>query len=231
MPLLRFADWDPNKRYDKNNPVCIHYNFRWKVSQRENVRARHVFSDTDYDIVLAPSDHREIELETRLEDLLQDKDKFPGDAYMCDETIIEISIERSRQRGLSKRYKKQDVDWDVLDEHIEGLGDLFKRGRKVNLSMELVYKEVLTAATTVKGKAKGKSASETQKLQRLAEAGLWSRLYEHLRCRAKHCKHGPHCLIDKQGNHIKILPAQLEEIIIYIKANNERRRNRGRCRC
>jgi hypothetical protein len=89
------------------------------------------------------------------------------------------------------------VDWDIFDNHLEGLSDLFRRGRKIILNVEFVYKEELTAAITGKGKAKGKSAYETQKLQRIAEAGLWSRLYEHLRCRAKHCKHGPHCLIDK----------------------------------
>ena len=33
----------------------IHYDFWWKISQREKVRARHVYSDTDPDLVLAPS--------------------------------------------------------------------------------------------------------------------------------------------------------------------------------
>src|SRR5277367_770599 len=47
LPLLRLSGWKSDKQYDKNNPVCIHYDFRWKVSQRENIRARHVCSDTD----------------------------------------------------------------------------------------------------------------------------------------------------------------------------------------
>jgi hypothetical protein len=56
LPLLRLSGWKSDKQYDKNNPVCIHYDFRWKISQRENIRARHVCSDTDPDLVLAPSD-------------------------------------------------------------------------------------------------------------------------------------------------------------------------------
>jgi hypothetical protein len=56
LPLLRLSGWKSDKHYDKNNPVCIHYDFRWKISQRENIRARHVCSDTGPDLVLAPSD-------------------------------------------------------------------------------------------------------------------------------------------------------------------------------
>ena len=55
LPLLRLSGWESDKQYDKNNPVCIHYDFRWKISQRENIRARHVYSDTDPDLVLARS--------------------------------------------------------------------------------------------------------------------------------------------------------------------------------
>ncbi|KAI9765131.1 MAG: hypothetical protein M1840_007838 [Geoglossum simile] len=174
--------------------------------------------DTDSDLVLAPSDFWKVDFQARLESLLQDEDKFPGDTYTCEETIIEISVQRSRQRGLSKRYKKLEINWQIIDEHLEGLGDLFSKGRKISFSIEFVYKEVTGDSTTAKGKKK-KSATEAQKLQRTADAGLWSRLYELHRCRAKHCKQGPHCLPDERGNHRRLLPAQLEEIVSHIKAN------------
>jgi hypothetical protein len=32
LPLLRLSGWEVDKQYDKNNPVCIHYDFRWKIS-------------------------------------------------------------------------------------------------------------------------------------------------------------------------------------------------------
>jgi hypothetical protein len=32
LPLLRLSGWEANKQYDKNNPVCIHYDYRWKIS-------------------------------------------------------------------------------------------------------------------------------------------------------------------------------------------------------
>jgi hypothetical protein len=30
--LLRLSGWEADKQYDKNNPVCIYYGFRWKIS-------------------------------------------------------------------------------------------------------------------------------------------------------------------------------------------------------
>jgi hypothetical protein len=110
LPLLRLSGWKVDKQYDKNNPICIHYDFRWKISHRENIRARHVCSDTDPDLVLALSDFWKVNFQARLESLLHDEDKFPRDIYTCEETIIEISIKQSRQRGLTKRYKKLEID-------------------------------------------------------------------------------------------------------------------------
>ncbi|KAF8848067.1 hypothetical protein BDZ45DRAFT_555830, partial [Acephala macrosclerotiorum] len=151
--------------------------------------------------------------------LLKDDDKFPGDSYTCEETIIEISIERSRQRGLTKRYKKLEIDWQLVDEHLENLGGLFSKGRKITFDMEFVYKEVICESITVKGKKKKKSATDAQKLQRAADAGLWTRVYERYRCRGKHCKQGPHCWPDERGDHYKLLPGQLEDIVCHIKGN------------
>ncbi|WYZ38365.1 hypothetical protein EsH8_III_000279 [Colletotrichum jinshuiense] len=219
LPLLRLSDWDRTKQYDKNNPECIHYDFRWKVSQRERIRARQVCSDTDPDLVLAPSDFWEVNFKTRLETLLEDKGKFSGDEYTCEETIIDISIERSRQRGLKKRFKGLEIDWNMVDEHMKGLGPLFSKRRKITFSMEIVCKEVTGDSTTAKGKRKKQTATEAQKVQRAAEAGLWTRVYEHYRCRGTHCKQGPHCWPDERGNHHRLLPRHLEEIVRHMQGN------------
>jgi hypothetical protein len=108
-----------------------------------------------------------------------------------------------------------DINWQL-----EGLGDLFNNGRKITVGMEFVYKEVTCDSTTAKGKKKkNKSATEAQRLQRAADFGLWTRLYEHYRCRSPHCKQEPHCLVDERGNHRKLLPAHVEEIVGHINRN------------
>ncbi len=224
LPLLRLSGWDSNKQYDKNNPECIHYDFRWKVSQRENIRARHVCSDTDPDLILAPSDFWKVNFQARLKTFLKDEVKFPGDTYTCEETIIDISVERSRQRGLKKRFKDLEIDWKIADSHIEGLSALFSKRRKITLSMEFIYKEV-AGESVAKGKKK-KSATETQKLQRAADAGLWTRVYKHHGCRGKHCKQGPHCWPDERWNHHRLLPRHLEDIFHHIKGNMKEGENK-----
>ena len=65
------------------------------------------------------------------------------------------------------------------DEHLEGLSGLFIKGRMITVSIEFVYKEVTSESTTAKSKGKRKSATEAQKLERAAAAGLWTRVYEH----------------------------------------------------
>jgi hypothetical protein len=120
---------------------------------------------------------------------------------------------------LTKRCKKLEIDWRLVDDHLEGLGDLFSKGRKTTFSMEFVYKEIACECTTVMGKKRKKSATEAQRLQRAAEAGLWVRVYERYRCRAIHCKQGLHCWPDEQGNHRELLPRHLEDIVSHIKGN------------
>jgi hypothetical protein len=151
--------------------------------------------------------------------MLKDEDKWPGDKYTCEETIIDISIERSRQRGLKKRFKGLEIDWHILDNHMEGLGALFSKKRKITFGTEFVFKEATGDSSSARGKKKGQSATEAQKLQRAADAGLWTRVYKHHRCRGKYCKQGPHFWPDKQGNHHKLLPRHLEEIFHHIKGN------------
>jgi hypothetical protein len=60
----------------------------------------------------------------------------------------------------------------MIDEYLEGLSDLFRKGRQITFSMEFVYKEGSSDSIMAKGKKKKKSATEVQKLQRAADAGL-----------------------------------------------------------
>ena len=60
----------------------------------------------------------------------------------------------------------------MVNEHLEGLSDLFRKGRQITFSIEFVYKESSSDSRTAKGKEKKKSATEVQKLQRAADAGL-----------------------------------------------------------
>jgi hypothetical protein len=107
----------------------------------------------------------------------------------------------------------------MVNRRLEGLSNLFSKERKITFNIEFVYNEVTGNSATAKGKKMKKSATEAQRLQRAANASLWSRVYKCYRCRAKHCKQGPYCWPDERGNHRRLLPGQLEEIVSYIKGN------------
>ncbi len=51
------------------------------------------------------------------------------------------------------------------------------------------------------------------------QADQLSGVYKHHRCRGKHCKQGPHCWTDGRGNHHRLLPRHLEEIVSHIKGS------------
>ena len=42
----------------------------------------------------------------------------------------------------------------MVDSHLEGLGTLFSKGRKITFSMEFIYKEVPSDSTKAKGQDK-----------------------------------------------------------------------------
>jgi hypothetical protein len=218
LPLLRLRDWEKDKQYDKNTPESIHYDFRWKISLRENIRARQVSTGSELDTVLAPSDYWEETFQPQLSELLTDKDKFPGNDYLCEEANVTISITKTRGRNLTQCFKSLSIDWNTVDSHLEELGALFsfrkKMDKKITVSIELIYKDVSKETTATKGQRKRKgTGTDAQKAEMAKHPGIWRRVFERWRCRGRYCKRGPHCWPDAKGNHFRIETRYLEAII------------------
>ncbi|KAK4171129.1 hypothetical protein QBC36DRAFT_368045 [Triangularia setosa] len=137
------AKW-PNRSISQMNESNKHYD---KNNLESNVR--HVCSDADP--VLAPSDFWKM--------------RISGNTYTSDETIIDIFIERSLQRGLKKRFKdlKKSIGrwwaatWKALVPCL---------GRRYPSACSLFTKKLATSDS---------AATEARKLQRSADAGVYSR--------------------------------------------------------
>ncbi|KAK0655485.1 hypothetical protein B0T16DRAFT_499354 [Cercophora newfieldiana] len=80
------------------------------------------------------------------------------------------------------------------------MGTVQYQGRQRSPKWKLVetrgnFEEAATSPLFVAARSneakKKQSAIEAQKLQRAADAGLWTRVYKHHRCRGKHCKQDP----------------------------------------
>ncbi|KAL7904523.1 hypothetical protein GGI35DRAFT_484431 [Trichoderma velutinum] len=67
----------------------------------------------------------------------------------------------------------QNINWEAIDTHLEGLGGLFAGGNKITLLKELFYKQVIDESTAAKEAKKKKSRTEEQRAQLDVVKGLW----------------------------------------------------------
>jgi len=90
LSLLQLSGWENYKQYDKNNPVYMTIAVSGSSLEEGPFVSAHISSP--------PSSERILEgyLRSTLKTLREDNGMFPGDKYTCEETIIEISIERAR---------------------------------------------------------------------------------------------------------------------------------------
>lgn len=102
LPLLRLHEWDNKHYYDRTNPECIHYDLRWKISQRERIRARQVSEGSKLDVVLAPSDYWRVTLQSVVDAILSDQEKFPGE-------FVHAEIYREIFMRMADGYRKEGI--------------------------------------------------------------------------------------------------------------------------
>lgn len=221
LPLLRSRDIEPDRVYDKENPTCIHYNLELKVYQRGIGKKRSVAVDvvSKNDLIIAPSDVWEEQLKDLLAALLNNPEKFSSESsYICKGGSVTIRA-RSTRSGLDKRFDDECIPWDIVNEHLESLGLLFKlRRMPITLVIELTYQE--TEATTATRTKQRKSATNNQRAQLTTEAVFMTRVYTHHQCRVKSCRQNSmHCLVDDKGNHHAIDSETIRAIYIEIKKN------------
>ncbi|CAG9955433.1 unnamed protein product [Clonostachys rosea f. rosea IK726] len=121
FPLLRLSDCEEGKFYDRENPICIHYNIEWKVSQYtvQKKRATETWRGQETNIVLAPGDIWKKSLEKQINDFVIEK--LGDSTYTRKGANVTISIENSRGGGLRAEYHDNPIQWDNVNDHLEVL--------------------------------------------------------------------------------------------------------------
>lgn len=66
LPLVQLDEWDEDHPYNENLPSCIHSSIEWKVT----LNSRGVSRDTEQDLVLNSSSHRDLFLRPKSDQLL-----------------------------------------------------------------------------------------------------------------------------------------------------------------
>ena len=221
LPLLRLADWEEGRRYDRDHPICIHYDIRWKVSQYvgQRKRASEVWKRDEPDVVLAPSDLWERSLDVKIHDFA--REKMGENTYEREQANISISVKNTRGLGLKEQYHKGPIEWGRIDDHLATLGDLFENGKSIILDIDISFREIVRHSAPAEKKGKKRTATERQRDRLEAEAAVWSDVYKKLRCDARNCKSGPHCAVDAQGAHLALIPFYIEQIVEHVQQGGD----------
>ncbi|CAG8393868.1 unnamed protein product [Penicillium salamii] len=96
--------------------------------------------NTEEDVVLTPSAYWSKTLKDKLERLLEGKIPRKG-RVRSDDTSIAVSVNDRSQRDLMKRFDHLDINWTAVEKQLLNWGELFRRSKKLRLSITFKYVE------------------------------------------------------------------------------------------
>ncbi|KAA8643693.1 uncharacterized protein ATNIH1004_010467 [Aspergillus tanneri] len=220
LPLLGLDDWEEERAYDEQPPICIHYSIEWKLALNKRV----VVSDTEQNLVLAPSAYWDKFLNPKLERVVGQK--FSRDQRVRpDDTAITVAINDRSEHNLTKRFEKTNINWSLVEDQLLDWGDLFRAGKKLRLIITFYY---LGDSRSCQKKGDKRGSSATQRMQVEMEnqlnaehtSGLsssWRQVYQLMRCRDKACKQGVHCFEDPVSQkHFPLTQHHLSSLIDFV---------------
>ncbi|KAJ5247309.1 hypothetical protein N7468_002292 [Penicillium chermesinum] len=134
--ILQLSEWDDEIPSGELPASYIRYTIEWKVM----VNKRIISQNTEEDIALTPSAYWSTTLRRKLEKLLEGK-AFRKGRVRSDDTSIVVSVNNLFQRNLTRRFDNLDIDWAGVENKLLMLAELFRRGKKLRLSITFKYVE------------------------------------------------------------------------------------------
>jgi hypothetical protein len=110
LELCRYADWDPDRAYDEDPPIYIHYSIEWKIAVKNRAIT---LIDREQDLVLEPAAYWEHFFEAKLNDaLLRTKRRLSSK-----DIRVVVSATKHSER-LMKRFDDTSVNWAVIQKQL-----------------------------------------------------------------------------------------------------------------
>ncbi|KAI1839959.1 hypothetical protein JX266_013828 [Neoarthrinium moseri] len=132
LPLLQLADWDENKSYNDEIPICIRYSIEWKMTYKR----KRVFQNTELDLVLAPGAYWMEFLKPKLENLAAKK--LPVNVHVEDTEVVAILQDRT-VRNLVTNHDCLNIRWDVIEKQLRSWSQRFEDGRSIRLQINFAF--------------------------------------------------------------------------------------------
>ncbi|KAJ5206808.1 hypothetical protein N7491_002559 [Penicillium cf. griseofulvum] len=201
LRLLQLSEWEEGRVYDKDPPTCIHYRIEWRVT------------DTEEDLVLAPSAFWQLFLEKKLEKVLRRK------------------IARYRQRNLTKQFDDTEIIWTAIEKQLRMWLGLFSWGKELTLKISFNYVDDRHSppAAGRKGEKRGKTSVTKKTLDERAaqidaeqdasgERPIWRSVYNLMRCASSTCPLGLYCWVDLMGKkHYQLKTYYLKRLVTHVE--------------
>jgi hypothetical protein len=211
--LLQPDDWDQEKDYGADPPVCIRYTIIWK----NKLNNRMIAKDTEQDVVLAPGPYWSMFLQPKLDALLSKK-IHTSKRVRTDDSIVVVSVNERSERDLIRRFDEVQVDWSVVEKQLLSWGELLHAGRR--LRVDISFNDVeIQAALSARGSTTQRMLAERAAQLDAEEASgtpsTWREIYALMRCPGAPCDLEPHCWRDPDGAEAVTLENALDLDLIY----------------
>jgi len=222
--LLQPDDWDQEKDYSADPPICIRYTIIWKVKLNNRMIAK----DTEQDVVLAPAQYWSMFLQSKLDALLGKK-ITRSKRIRPDDSNVVVSVNERSERDLVRRFDEVNVDWPVVEKQLLSWGELLRAGR--NLRVDISFNYVETQATASASAARGGSATQRMLAERAAQldaeemsggSSTWRDVYLLMRCPGAPCSLGPYCWRDPDGkSHYRLRTHHMKSLIRHVEEGGQ----------
>jgi hypothetical protein len=231
LPILQIADWDENRAYNENPPICVHYSIEWRLT----VNSKIVMKETEQDVVLAPGSFWTLFLQRKFHKVLSQKSPL-NQILKADDTAITVSVNDRSERDLTKRFEELSIDWSIIEKQLQAWSELFRCGKRLRLDISFNYIDVTDQSTAAGTRKRAKTGTTSVTKLMLSELALqldteekssgqpstWREVYNLMRCTGPPCGLGPYCWRDPSGNkHYNLKTHHLRSLIRHVEEGNK----------
>ncbi|KAK5788085.1 hypothetical protein VI817_009043 [Penicillium citrinum] len=113
LNFLPLAEWQEGGEYDEMPPRYICYSIAWKLIRNRKT----VGKATEEDLVIAPSEYWERNLQTDVENILQTKKKR-HQRVRSEDTAVTVKVDERSQKKLEKFCNSTNINWAPVEKQL-----------------------------------------------------------------------------------------------------------------
>ena len=221
LPLLRLEDWDRERVYDEDPPICVHYFVEWTVFLND----KKISKNSERNVVLEPASFWHVVLRPRLDRLVEKKINNMQKVRASEGSVV-ASVTARGVHDFTNEFDGLDIDWTDISSQLIEWSILFQDGKQLRVELIFHYRSLDEPVSVALERSGRGRSSVTQQMHRERNARLqaeeesegrvsvWTEVYQLMRCPVA-CPRGPHCLVDDdpEKTHYKLYTHHLRQLV------------------